>query len=155
MQKYFILDNGGISFYVEIDKGIISIFTEPKFVSKSHKEAKKNPHKYFTKLVKTIKKYEKIFTNGRNSNSLLIKIKSGVYLYIGWKIEKLYIKEEIIKYYSPIGYPYAVGEKNTYLMIEKFFINNLSYTTDPYKAFYFDNVKHFNYKKKTIIDRVI
>jgi hypothetical protein len=92
--------------------------------------------------------YQNIFIGsdkGKNKgNSILVNIKNATYLFIGMDIYKFTVKEdEIIKFYSPIGnndvpYPYAKGKKNTYLFIDKVFINNnyLQINENPYDNYY-------------------
>jgi hypothetical protein len=66
-------------------------------------------------------------------------------MYIGDAVKTFEpIKDDLIlDYQSPIGnsdvpYPYAVGEKYTYLMIENVYIDNaaLNKKEDPYKQYY-------------------
>jgi hypothetical protein len=75
-------------------------------------------------------------------NTLLFKIDKDTYMYIGEKINLFtLLDDEIVDYKSPVGnsdvpYPYAVGKKNTYLMIEDVYIKNSEKTGDPYKQYY-------------------
>lgn len=92
--------------------------------------------------------YEKYVKKGKGSkgNSILLKHKEkNKYTYIGSDIREFKtINGDLIKkYYSPIGnndvpYPYAIGEKYTYLMIEQVYIPNekLDFTLDIYGQYY-------------------
>ena len=92
--------------------------------------------------------YEKYVKKGKGSkgNSILLEHKEkNKYTYIGSDIREFKtINGDIIKkYYSPIGnndvpYPYAIGEKYTYLMIEQVYIPNekLDFTLDIYGQYY-------------------
>ena len=102
-------------------------------------------------------------------NSILLKLTDSKYQYIGESIKTFdTIKgDKIKKYYSPVGnndvpYPYAVGEKYTYLMIESVYIPNesLDMIGGPYEQYYGHVNTDINVKKeakhlsmKTIIKR--
>jgi hypothetical protein len=64
-----------------------------------------------------------------HGNSVIIKLKNNKYIFIGYAIYEFQTTDNILNFYSPIGnsdvpYPYAVGEKFTYLMIEGVCIDN-------------------------------
>jgi hypothetical protein len=93
--------------------------------------------------------YEKYLKKGKGSkgNSILLEHKKekNKYTYIGSDIgEFKTINGDVIKkYYSPIGnndvpYPFAIGEKYTYLIIEEVYIPNekLDFTLDIYGQYY-------------------
>lgn len=67
---------------------------------------------------------------------------SGIYQF------KSIDNDNFIKYYSPTGnsnviYPYLIGDKYTYLMIEKVYISNINLKTkDPYVQYYDFNKKY-------------
>ena len=112
--------------------------------------------------MKTISNYEDIFIgddaycySGKKrymkkepfalGNSILIKLSKHKYISIGWKVEEFKTEDEIVKYVSPIGnsdvpYPYAIGTKYTYLMIENIYIENeflkIYGNEDPYDVYY-------------------
>jgi len=88
-------------------------------------------------------------------DSVLIKINRKKYVYIGECIYEFIIDDEIIKFYSPnvnsdVPYPYAIGIKNTYLMLDHVYArhvepigatrvyipNFLSSSIDPYQQYY-------------------
>jgi hypothetical protein len=103
-----------------------------------YKKTVKDPYHV---LIKTFKSYEKVFIgkykhpdlhpnhqNNRDGNSVLIKLGTNddkyEYVYIGSEIFNFTTEDEILEYHSPIGnsdvpYPYAVGAKNTYLMLDQ------------------------------------
>lgn len=125
-------------------------------------------------------KFEKVFigenTNNRSvgkGNTILIKVKDNNYIYIGSEIYSFKTKEEITKYYSPIGnsdvpYPYAIDKKgNYYLFVENAIILNngdLSkrmieandrrnpYAFYPY-YYYWQNTRRKNYASKSVKDK--
>jgi hypothetical protein len=77
-------------------------------------------------------------------NSVLLHVSGSKYMYIGESIWEFDTHgDRILDYYSPIGnsdvpYPFAVGERNTYLMTEKVFYPNvaLDASVDPYAQHY-------------------
>lgn len=83
---------------------------------------------------------------GMIGNSVLLHISDSRYMYIGESIWSFDTHgDTIFDYYSPIGrndvpYPFAVGEQNTYLMVEKVFYPNiaLNISVDPYPQHYGD-----------------
>jgi hypothetical protein len=81
-------------------------------------------------------------------NSLLIKTGVNKYIYVGSEIYSIETKEEIKKYYSPVGnsdvpYPYAVGDNLTYFMLDKKTLPNelLDLKKDGYEQFYGHTIK--------------
>jgi hypothetical protein len=90
-------------------------------------------------------------------NSILIKTGKGKYIFAGHEIFSFETRdnEDIKKYYSPVGnsavpYPYAVGEKYTYFMLDKETIPNefLNLNEDAYPQFYGHTIKNEDLKKK-------
>jgi len=75
-------------------------------------------------------------------NSMLVK-SGNKYTYIGRKIYSFQPKDKIVKYFSMMGnslmpYPYAQGDKHTYLVIEEKLVDNdvLDLSKDAYDQFY-------------------
>lgn len=108
-----------------------------------------------TQLIK-ISHYKKIFIGIDNNpdddgNSILIQLSDNKYVSIGFNIVTFEIDDQIINHYSPIGnndvpYPYFVGEKNTYLILENQYISNDKIINDgtidyPYNQYY-DNLNN-------------
>lgn len=191
MPKYLTHDNGGISFFVDIKNKTLDVYTlsNNSFNVSTHTLIK-DPAKYFTYHVLHIAKYKKIFKieqptwaikrgmSFQNGNSVLIQTSNTSYIWIGWKIEQFTISDPIIRFFSPIGnndvpYPYAIGSKNTYLMLENIYIPNQDlYSTDkpdekivqevdPYARYYLASKKtnkfykdNYTYNKKILIDRL-
>lgn len=87
-------------------------------------------------------------------NSVLLQLRGpgqdgmSVYVFIGEEVYSFIPKDPILRYVSTMGnstvpYPYALGEENTYLMIENTFVPNelliplaSKYGPDPYAIFY-------------------
>ena len=73
-------------------------------------------------------------------NSFLLKIKEKRYVHIGYKIYEFSTLDNITEFHSPVGnslvpYPYAIGEKNVYMLLEdeayldkSLFKNDINYT---------------------------
>jgi len=80
---------------------------------------------------------------GSLGNSILVKVSKHKYIYIGSEIYSFETDEDIKSYYSPIGnndvpYPYAVGPKSTYFMLDKQTVPTelLNIKKDGYGQFY-------------------
>jgi hypothetical protein len=156
-----IHDNGGRPYTVFDKDGLVEIYTN---------EFNENKDRILGKLILK-QKYKKIFLGHQIhkepnkykilhtlGNTILLHISSNKYLFMGG-IAGIYTFEtadnDIIKdFSSPIGnsdvpYPFAIGEKYTYLLIKNLFIpnDNLDMTKDPYAQYYnFD--KQHGYLKK-------
>lgn len=151
MRYYYVHDNGGRPFKVKIyPNHKINIF---KFT-----DVNKNGQRIYDELALEIPKYEKIFIGKDpenlffSGNSILIKIKDHEYIFVGFIIYKFQPLDDILEYISPVEnndvpYPYAIGEKNTYLMINYVYIpNNKLLSSDPYNQYYDHKKKYKNEK---------
>lgn len=139
---YTVLDNGMEPFRVKYNKEIVKVFENT-----IETETKNDPL-----IIK--KKYQKVFVGKdpeANGNSMLFLLNNGKYLYVGYRVFVFETSDEIIDYKSPIGkncvpYPYAIGEKYTYLMLEQVYAKNKElnkgkkkidyYHMDPYMSYY-------------------
>lgn len=92
-----------------------------------------------------------------DGNSILINTSDNKYVYIGSEIYDFETDDEIVDYYSPIGnsdvpYPFAIGLKYTYLMLEHKKILNtfVRNKLEPYRHLYklHDIVTGLNYISK-------
>jgi hypothetical protein len=138
--EFKTLDNGGEPFLVRITKAKIDVF-KPK-------KPDAEPIVY-DKLIVSFDDYKRVFV-GKDpedrdnlGNSILVQVKDKEYVFIGDTIFSFRIEDKIVDYVSPVGnsavpYPYAVGTKNTYLMIEDTFIPNdtMKGHDDPYVFLY-------------------
>jgi hypothetical protein len=102
-------------------------------------------------------------------NTILLEVLPNEYVYIGNEIKAFQTKQDdmIIKYISPIGnsdvpYPYAIGKKFTYLILENKYIPNelVDLTRDVYSQYYgFDkklsNKKINNESKKFVVKKLV
>ena len=171
--QYDIHDNGGKPFRVVVDGKTAIIF-------KQDYDEEADVLRIGKKLLELSFKEIFIGDNDKNQehyepkgadkgNTILLKLTDTKYQFIGLSIQTFEtIKgENILKYYSPVGnndvpYPYAVGEKYTYLMIESVYIPNevLDANEGPYEQYYVHVHKNKNIKKlakklpmKTIVKR--
>ena len=78
-----------------------------------------------------------------DGNSILINTTKNKYVYIGSEIYDFETDDEIVDYYSPIGnsdvpYPFAIGTKYTYLMLDHVKILNtyVRNKLEPYVHYY-------------------
>ena len=161
---YYIHDNHGRPFKVIVDGGNKNIKVYKDIRNLRAKDIPEEP--IYDKLVLQTK-YKTLFNGSplpkgedkvafEPGNSILIYVNGNKYIYIGHEIYSFETASgkdnEIIKYISPIGnndvpYPYAISEKNTYLMIEDVILDNQylndsrissdnQYKNDPYCLYY-------------------
>jgi hypothetical protein len=150
--EYIALDNGGITFRVRYNKNTLQIF---KLAGKKDVDVKelikgKPLRKYAIKRafvgkndrVDVSEKYRAAGTG----NSMLFLLTNGKYLYVGHEVYEFSTwEDEIVSYHSPIGnsdvpYPYAIGKRRAYLMLDKVMAENTALVgakeRDPYAAYY-------------------
>lgn len=150
-KKYQILDNGGRPFTVIIDGNKAYIYKTGYGFDDTNESSKNENNAEFIKeyTYKNIWYGENDKWNRgkywKKGNSILLQIGENKYVYIGSKIFAFNAKsgDTINKYFSPIGnsdvpYPYAVGEKYTYFMIEDAAVLNewLDSEKEPYSQVY-------------------
>lgn len=170
-KTYYTHDNDSLPFKVEVSDKDIIIYGEDNYIDI---ETGSNIRDY-PNIVKKITNYHNIFIGKTEykdgkGNSLLVKLNDNKYVFIGGYIYEFYTDDNIIKYMSPIGrcdipYPYAIGEKNIYLMIEKVKVDKkhiLSYGeyTNPYDHYYnhyniYDNSMFIKFNYNMIVPRYI
>ena len=158
-KTYEIIDNGSTTFIAFVKPGSrIEVYT-----NLYREDRQLNPDKKVLDVA-----YSKLFLGdnllndpyyGKKGkligNSILIQTGKNKYVYVGSEIYSFETKEEIKKYYSPIGnsfvpYPYAVGESLTYFMLDKETLPNelLDLKKDGYGQFY-----GYTVKDKSIVDK--
>ncbi len=135
-KNYFIHDNGGRPFRVEIQGNEVTVFqnmdtyklVDGKFTTVSNPE--KKIKQFTTTNIFVGKKspqggYDGLKPKEAEGNSILLKVGSK-YVYIGSEIyEWTPVKGDTIeKYYSDIGnsdvpYPYTIGKTHIYIMLDK------------------------------------
>lgn len=149
LKRYEIHDNGGRQFLVDVGKNSVTVWKQAfNLKSDSYNE----PIELFTIP------FQKIwigddhlhfgnvaFRANSKGNSILLQKNNRVFVFIGNEIFEFSPAESdsIRDYNSYIGnndfpYPFAIGEKYTYLMIEKVYIPNeyLDMKKDPYAQYY-------------------
>jgi hypothetical protein len=152
--KYEIIDNGIIPYVVNDYGKRVEVYSN-KYDETTNKAAIQGkileiPYKkiFVGDNELNLKDYEK--RGKRRGNSILLQNMNGKYTYIGDGIREFSAKAgDVIKeYYSPIGnndvpYPYAVGEKFTYLLVDEvLYVNNdlLDLTKDVNEQYYLFSV---------------
>ncbi len=136
-KKYAIHDNGGRPFEVTVSgKNVSVIMNMDTFerVNGKFVEVKNPPKQLFSIDVAEVfvgKKspaggYDGLKPSQAEGNSILLHVSGNKYRFIGWDIYDFspLDGDKIVKYYSDVSnsdvpYPYAVGEKYIYFMIEK------------------------------------
>jgi hypothetical protein len=163
MKTYVMLDNGSEPFVADVTPSHIEIY------SQTYKDINRvESYERNKKIVGT--SYKKIFIGDNDlkdklaaprgmypGNSLLICLGPGKYIYSGHEVYSFETRdnEDIKEYYSPVGnshvpYPYAVGEKYTYFMLDKETIPNelLNLKEDAYGQFYGHTIQDKELEKK-------
>lgn len=157
-RSYITMDNGGSPFKVYIDKKSVTVFkwdldASDQIYNRYKKELRKVKEKFlnqaYTKKVWQTKTAQRVFVGGEKTNktergnSILIQMTDKKYVFVGDTIHSFFTEEKIKKFISPVGnsgcpYPWALGEKKSYLLIEGIFISNeeLSDIADPYSYYY-------------------
>ena len=181
-KKYFIHDNGGRPFLAYVGKTDVYIYKiNEKYEIKNENYNRKNKNNswMYTQLVKEYKNVVKIyigksplnpstkFSGGHgksfDGNSILLQLTNNKCISIGWNIYEFTLLDNIENYYSPVGnsdvpYPFIIGDKYIYFMLDKTYIDrkylptNLTKTemTDLYSFYYghSGNEELSKYKKK-------
>lgn len=162
-KSYFIHDNGGRPFLVYVQSNNeVFIYKKDETYQIDETELSRDPKNnrwIYTKLVKNYKPLKTFigksplnemtkFSGGYGAkftgNTILLQISKDKYVHIGAEIKEYTIKEQIVKYVSPVGnndVPYSYGtDKNNvyYLFGENVSIKDVpkEYKNDPYEYYY-------------------
>ena len=178
---YEIVDNGAIPFIVFDYSSHVDVYNQ-------HYDEETNEYEMQGKIMDS--KYIKIFIGDNELNEPDYDLKKGIgrgntvllqtgkdeYTYIGDGIRSFKTKDGdvIEKYYSPVGnnavpYPYAVGQKYVYLMLDNEYepVEDFDLTKDVYTQYYGWNIdkkdtdshfektknKHKKYRVKVLFKR--
>jgi len=160
-KTYLIVDNGARPFVVDVYGSRAEIYHQK--YNDDREEWERDKKVYETPFVKIFigdndLKDKFYATKGQfPGSSILLELGQGKYIYVGDAIYSFETRnhEKITKYYSPVGnsqvpYPYAVGENNTYFMLDKKSLPNsfLDLKKDAYGQFYGHTVEDKeNFKK--------
>jgi hypothetical protein len=147
VKTYKMLDNGGEPFVADVSPTRVEIFkcdAEAATGDRTKKVVDVGYKQIF--IGDNLLKVKEYVAKGKYpGNSILIKVGAGKYIYAGEQIYEFNTidSEDIRAYYSPVGnsavpYPYAVGEKHTYFMLDKVALPNelLDLKRDGYAQFY-------------------
>jgi hypothetical protein len=150
MKTYMILDNGSNTFSADVSPSHVAIY----LLEENGADGKKVIDTAHTRVFvgdNDLRIGQGVAPKGMYpGNSLLIQVRPGSYIFAGQEIYSFSTVdgEEILAYYSPVGnsavpYPYAVGERHTYFMLEMEYVPNelLDLTKDAYGQFYGFTVK--------------
>lgn len=163
MPKYFTHDNGGRPFMVDVNTKSKSI--EVYQYNDDSNEYHGGEEKYYTNLMFETK-YKNIFIgedfirSKAKGNSILVNKNDKDYIFIGECVYCFQPEDKIVKYFSPVGnnnvpYPFAIGEKYVYFMIEYKFVLLSGFTQseldDPYMKLYGHSIpKYDEWNRKQI-----
>lgn len=162
---YEIIDNGGTPFLVFDYDGSVDVYNQVY-------NPESNQYELQGKIMNS--KYNKIFVGDNElnapdydlkkgtgrGNTILLHVDKNKYIYIGDGIRSFSTKEgDIIqKYYSPVGnnavpYPYALGNKYVYLLLDDTYIPIEMFDTSKdvytqYYGFHLDKKEHDLYVEK-------
>lgn len=154
LQTYQIHSNGGRPYTVEVTPHLITVY-ENIFDEDGEDENEK--WKQGDVIVSF--KYLSVFIGDNDledhnyapkgeavGNTILVRRYGGRYTYIGDEIYTFSLQQgdRIVSYYSPVGnsdvpYPYAIGQKNVYFMMEEkksVPIEHFDVTRDGYSQYY-------------------
>lgn len=152
VKTYDIHDNQNKPFSVDISSSRIEIFKQKQQINENNTVQFIRHKKIFTTPYKKVFIGDNLLRDPLSEpkgkypgNSILVKTGKGKYIYIGDNIYAFQTidGEDIKEYYSAIGnsdvpYPYAVGEKYTYFMLDKKALPNelLDLKKHAYQQFY-------------------
>lgn len=164
-KSYSIHDNGGVPFIVEVGNETISIYDAVEEYDETEDGYEYRPPVKGELLHET--SYQKVWIGDNElndcnydekniypGNSILVHLSDEKYLYIGREIYRFSVEEgdQIKMYFSPVGnndvpYPYAIGEKMAYFMLEQNFVpvETIDVNQDGYDQFY---EQHFSVSGK-------
>jgi hypothetical protein len=160
VNTYSILDNGGKPFVVDVGPTSVEIFKCDAEAATGERTKKVLDAGYKQIFIgdNMLKDKAYVAKGKYPGNSILIKVGAGKYIYAGEQIYEFDTidGEDIRAYYSPVGnsavpYPYAVGEKHTYFMLDKVALLNelLDLKKDGYAQFYRFEFEGPSVKKNT------
>jgi hypothetical protein len=152
------MDNGGRPFLVQ--------FTSSKVVVFVTDNDEDNPMSFKKKVLES--SYSKKWIGDINGkypgNSILVKVAGNKYIFIGESIQRFSLLDgdDISSYHSNVGnsgvpYPYLIGEKYTYLMLDWVAIPNslLTLNGEIYEQYYFKFDKTQKIKVKKIHKKIL
>jgi hypothetical protein len=162
-KSYFIHDNGGRPFLVYVQpNNEVFIYKKDETYQIDESELSHQPKNNRWMYIKLVKNYKPLktfigksplnemtkFSGGYGAkftgNTILLQISKDKYVHIGSEIKEYTIKEQIVKYVSPVGnndvpYSYGIDKDNVYYL----FGENVSmkdipkeYKNDPYEYYY-------------------
>ena len=159
MPKYSIHDNGGTPFWVVITGKSVTVLknmNKYELIDGKHTEVQHPCKELFSKKVDEVFVGKTSPTGPKSPPGTAILFRVGsTYTFIGRDIYQFSTNDVISKFYSDLGnsdvpYPYAVGEKYVYIMLDKVAIEKTLFNMkeDIYKQYY-ENMKVKKMKLKT------
>lgn len=143
VKTYEIHDNGSVPFIAKVSPSQKTIKVLVKDTDKQIVDTKYTNIFIGDNLLNDKYYLKKGKESGSLGNSILVEVSKRKYIYIGSEIYSFETDEDIKSYYSPIGnndvpYPYAVGDKLHYFMLEKMKVPSelILSTEDTYGQFY-------------------
>lgn len=135
MKTFFIHDNGGRPFRVEIEGSNVRVLKKSKTDNPDDTEYSKEVATFVAKDVYIGKSSGKTKACDHTAsqaklfdgNSILLHIKDKTYVYIGHEIYGFQMLDDFDAYYSPVGnndvpYPHVLGKTYVYFLLDKKYV---------------------------------
>ena len=146
MRKFYIHDNGGRPFCVCVNQHDLTVYAN----TSKNDSVTYSKVVYETECVKLFVGDDPFHLSSHwessfKGNTILAHIKEDLYVWIGSIIYEFRTApgDYIIQFHSPVGnsdvpYPYAIGKRFTYLLLEGKYMDNkhIEPKTDPYDVYY-------------------
>jgi hypothetical protein len=147
MKQYSIVDNGSMPFLVKVHERLVQVCKFSSWnedIEEEEYDRILKAQEGYDELILSIKNPKKVWIgkdipcndscntipNEYIGNSVLVQKSKNVYVFIGWIIYKFTSKDQIIRYYSPMGanevsYPMAMTNNNqSILMTDMTIVDN-------------------------------
>ncbi len=145
-KKYEIIDNGGVPFLTFVTPTRVQVVR-----ADNTDDTILDNDSYYTIFIGDNDLHEPHYApKGKYPGNSILVYEAGEYTYVGSEIYKFKTldRDRIKKYYSPVGnsavpYPYAVGEKYVYFMLDKKAVpkEQINLKKDAYGQFYSESDK--------------
>ena len=144
MPKYEIHDNGSVPYWVEVRGKTVTILQNMDTYKMINGKFTEHPNKTLTMEVDEVFVGKTSPTGPKSPPGTTVLFRVGSkYTYVGSEMYEFTTNDVILKYYSDLGnsdvpYPYAIGEKYIYIMLDKVAVEKSLFDMkqDIYKQYY-------------------
>ena len=151
MPKYEIHDNGSVPYWVEVNGKTVTILQNMDSYKMINGKLPEAPNKTFIVDEVFVGKTSPTGPKSPPGTTMLFRVGSK-YVYVGSEMYEFTTNDVISKFYSDLGnsdvpYPYAIGEKYIYIMLDKVAVEKSLFDMkeDIYKQYY---EKYYDKKTK-------